>query len=248
MEDGKASLEGVLMKRGDNIAFLEAFTRAEDDLLDWAEDVREVEFFFQSQKKIFDGAWRLCANVHRDRYYFMDEPDALAAAETMKEILKSAKPYRRIVELPTLEQNVKAAYDRINEARRERIEETIIQARGDIHTLAGDYPDLRGEIQKADEELERRREEAQRANSPTQLDAGITQIITYSDGVCRRLEKMIANKNNAYVPKNDIVSLRRYDIMPQKRLANEAEVNEYVEELRCKLMDALKDHDAIQLN
>lgn len=246
--NGKKCLDGVLFKRGDNVAFLKAFTDAEDDLLDWSEDVREVDFFFKNQKKIFDDAIQLNANVLRERHYFIDEADALAAADEMNEILRSAKPYRRIVELPTLAQRVNTAYAHINEARRERIQETIFQARGDIHTLAADHIDLRGEIAKADAELDRRREEALSAVSPTLLDASITQILTYAEGVCRRLEQIIANKENAYAPKQDVFPLRRYDVLPQRRLSSEAEVNTYVEQLREKLLNVLKDHDAIQLN
>lgn len=247
VEAGKAALDGVLLKRGDNVAFLEAFTKSEDALLDWSEDVREVDFFFKNQKKIFDDAWKLCKSVQQEKHYFMDEAEALAAAEMMNEILRTEKPYRRIVELPTLAQKVSAAYKRISESRREYIQEAIFRARADIHILAGDDPELRSEIQKADEELERRREEAQCASSPTLLDASVMQIQTYAGSVCRRLESIIANKNSAYTPKENIASLHRYDVMPQKRLSSEAEVNAYVEALRQKLLSALKDHDAIQI-
>lgn len=248
VDNGKATIDNILTKRSDNVAFLDAFTKAEDDLLDWSEDIREVEFFFNNQKKIFDSAWKLCDKVQREKHYFADEPEAVSAVNEIQTILKTAKPYRRIVELPTLQQKIDAAYDRINEARRNRVQEIIIQARGDIHTLAGDDPDLRNEIRKADEELERRRDEALAASSPTLLDASITQILTYKDSVCRKLEQLIANKATPVMPKLRVATLRRYDIMPQKRLSSEAEIEAYVDELRTKLMSALKDNDAIQLN
>lgn len=247
VESGKTALDGVLLRRGDNVAFLEAFTKAEDDLLDWLEDVQKVEFFFKHQKKIFDDAWKMCENVQKEKNYFMDEAQAMTAVETMREILRAPKPYQRIMELPTLAQQVSEAYDRINEARRGYIQEAVVQARGDIHTLAGDDPELRREIRKVDDELERRREEALHASSPTLVDASVMQIRTYARSVCHRLENIIANKNNAYAPKDDITELHRYDLLPQKRLSSEAEINAYVEALREKLRSALKDHDAIQI-
>lgn len=250
VERGAQVFGDILTRKGDNTAFLEAFTKAEDDLLDWSEDFQEVSFFFANQKKIYDAAWQLCERVQRERTYFADEPDALEAVRGMQDILRSEKPYRRIAELSTLQQSVDRAYERINEARRSRVQEVIVQARGDIHTLAGDAPALREEIRRADDELERRSAEAMQAASPTLLDAAITQILTWKDGVCRRLEGMLANlRNEGQAPvRLRIKTLRRYDLLPQKRLSSEEEIDAYVESLRAELLEALKDNDAIQLN
>ena len=249
VERGRAALANVLLRRGDNVAFLEAFTQAEDELLDWSEDIGEVTFFFQNQKQIFDSAWSLLQRVEQERHYFAEEEEALSAAQTIRTILKSEKPYRRVIELPTLQQTVERVYDRINEARRERVQDVIVQARGDIHTLAGDDNSLKNEVRKADEELERRKQDALSAASPTLLDASITQILTYKDGVCRRLEQLIASRSHAAdAPKVRLVTLRRYDVLPPKRLSSPEEVEAYVGELREKLMETLKTNDVIQIN
>lgn len=247
VERGKAALEKVLFKRGDNIAFLEAFTQAEDELLDWSEDVREVEFFFKNQKKIFDDAWKISANVQRERHYFADEAEALAAVAAVQAILKSDKPYRRIVELPTLQQTINAAYQRINEDRRAHVQDILTQARGDIHTLAYGHNELTDMVCKADKELENRCQAAMQATEPTLLDAVITQIITYKDGVCRRMEQLLAP---AAGPRTEqrINTLRRYDILPQQKLSSEAEIDQYLADVKARLMAALKDHEAVQLN
>ena len=55
-DDGKRIVEHILLYGSDHTAFLNAFTEAEDDLLDWSEDFREVSFFFANQKTIFDNA------------------------------------------------------------------------------------------------------------------------------------------------------------------------------------------------
>lgn len=248
VDAGKRALDETLSRRNDNVAFLESFVNAEDALLDWSEDVREVDFFFKNQRKLFDSARKKYDRVKRERHYFENEAEALDAANAIAAILSDPKPYRRIVELPTLAQKIDAAYDRISAARRERVQEILVQARGDIHTLAGDEPGLRDEIRKADEELERREQEALSAASPTLLDASITQILTYKESVCRRLEQKIAIQEHPELPKLRIKTLRRYDVLPQKRLASADDVNAYVEALRAKLMESLKDSDAIQMN
>ncbi len=248
VDAGKRALDETLSRRNDNVAFLESFVNAEDALMDWSEDVREVDFFFKNQRKLFDSARKKYDRVKRERHYFENEAEALDAANAIAAILSDPKPYRRIVELPTLAQKIDAAYDRISAARRERVQEILVQARGDIHTLAGNEPGLRDEIRKADEELERREQEALSAASPTLLDASITQILTYKESVCRRLEQKIAIQEHPELPKLRIKTLRRYDVLPQKRLASADDVNAYVEALRAKLMESLKDSDAIQMN
>ena len=228
LKAGAEQIGAVLAKRGDNAAFLEAFCAAEN-LLDWKQDFEPVEFFFRNQAEIFKSAWDRCV-------------------QAMQEILKSDKPYRRISELPGLEQTLRAAYERVNAARHERVQEVITQARGDLHTLAGDDPLLRGELAKIDERLDKRREEAMSAQSPTMMDALITQILTYKDGECRRLEQLIASRNQPGAATLKIRTLRRYDVLPQKRLGSEREIDEYVNELRARLLRELSGSDAIQLN
>lgn len=247
-ESGRDTLEGILAQRSDNIAFLEAFTNAEDALLDWSEDMPEVAFFFENQKDLFDSAWQLCEQVQGDKTYFENEAGALAAVRAMLDILHSPKPYRRIVELPALEKTVQDTYQRINDDRRESVKAAVSQARGDIHTLAADRPELREEIRRADEELDRRAQAALAAGSPTLLDASITQIITYGNSVCKKLEALIAAKDTPGSPRLRVATLRRYDVLPQKRLSSPQEVDAYVADLRHKLLAALQGNDAIQMN
>ena len=249
-DDGKRIVEHILIYVSDHTAFLNAFTEAEDDLLDWSEDFREVSFFFANQKTIFDNAWKLCEKLQQERHYFTEEQDAMTAARAISDILRMEKPYRRIVEIPTHTQKIDAAYKRINEERRTRVQDILVQARGDIHTLAYDHHELTDMVRKADDELERRRQAAMEAVSPTLLDAAITQILTYKDGVCKRMEQMLTPVAPAAPdqPKQRINTLRRYDVLPQQKLSNEAEIDAYVAALKDKLMAALKDHDAIQLN
>ena len=249
-DDGKRIVEHILLYVSDHTAFLNAFTEAEDDLLDWSEDFREVSFFFANQKTIFDNAWKLCEKLQQERHYFTEEQDAMTAARAISDILRMEKPYRRIVEIPTHTQKIDAAYKRINEERRARVQDILVQARGDIHTLAYGHHELTDIVRKTDEELERRRQAAMEAASPTMLDAAITQILTYKDGVCKRIEELLAPTvtDQLNQPKLRINTLRRYDVLPQQKLSSEDEIDRYVAMLKDKLMEALKDHDAIQLN
>ena len=248
VERGAALIGGILDRRGDNVAMLEAFTRAEDELLDWKEDVAEVDFFFKNQADVFRDAYRLSEQAERDIHYFADEPQASEAAKAIRAIVQMKRPYREIKRLPELKAAVQQAYARISDARRARVEETVVQARGDVHTLAGDEPELRGDIRKIDEQLEAFKVRALEAKSPVELDAIITQILTYRDGQCRRLEQLMAGLHGQSTPSLRVKTIRRYDVLPQKRLSSAAEIEDYVEQLKQKLLKELAENDAIQMN
>lgn len=248
VERGAALIGGILDRRGDHVAMLEAFTRAEDDLLDWKEDIAEVEFFFKNQADVFRDAYRRSEQAERDIHYFADEPQAAEAAKAIRAIVQMKRPYREIKRLPELKAAVDHAYTRISDARRARVEETIIQARGDVHTLAGDEPELRGDIRKIDDQLEAFKVRALEAKSPVELDAIITQIFTYRDGQCRRLEQLMAGLHGQSTPILRVKTIRRYDVLPQKRLSSAAEIEDYVEQLKQKLLKELEENDAIQMN
>ena len=51
-DDGKRAIDKILLYVSDHTAFLNSFAEAEDELLDWSEDFREVSFFFVNQKTI----------------------------------------------------------------------------------------------------------------------------------------------------------------------------------------------------
>ena len=45
-----------------------------------------------------------------------------------------------------------------------------------------------------------------------------------------------------------VKTIRRYDVLPQKRLSSAAEIEAYVEQLKQKLLQELAENDAIQMN
>ena len=98
------------------------------------------------------------------------------------------------------------------------------------------------------EQLEAFKARALEAESPVELDAIITQIFTYRDGQCRRLEQLLAGLHGQNAPSLRIKTIRRYDVLPQKRLSSAAEIEAYVEQLKQKLLQELAENDAIQMN
>ncbi len=250
-------MKDILSQRKDNVALLKRMVQRQDDLLDSAEDMEGVEMFFKAQRTVFDDARKRLANILKERDYFATDADTLTAISTMSTILAMPKPYSRIGELPELGQKVKAAYDGLMDMKREEVAENIRQCMQDVHQLASEAWDAGKLLHQADDYFVSKREAAKVSTSLTELDAMITQLLSYKDAICRRMEVMsVSHQQEALNPTPatpapkppKIMTVRRYDLCSIKRLQSKEDVDKYVDAIREKLMKTLESCDGVQIN
>lgn len=251
--EAREQINNVLSQRKDNVTLLRHMVEHQDDLLDMQADMEDVEMFFKTQRVVFDSARKCLESISRERDYFAADADAQNAVSTISAIVTSAKPYKRIGELPELVQNVKAAYGKLLEMKREEVAENIRQCMEDVHQLAGEVRGAEALLHQADDHFAAKRETAQNASSLTELDAMTTQLLTYKDTVCRRMEALHEEPQtpsaqpNAPIPRLNIKPIRRMDLCPAKRLRTQEDIDRYVEEIRAKLTRVLESSDGVQI-
>lgn len=247
-------MSNILSQRRDNVALLNRMVQKQDELVDSEEDMEQIEVFFKSQRLIFDDAKALQKDIGHELDYYTTDTEAFNAINELSSILEMPKPYARIKDLPELMQKIKAVRSSFLEIKKEEVKGIIIQCMGDVHTLSGNDPRLEDIITRADDHFTKKRTEATEASSLTVLDAMITQLLNFKDTVCRRLENRIQDQNRVSEdpkapPKpKSIVTVRRYDVFPVKRLQSKEDVDQYIEAIRKKLYDTLEDNDGIQIN
>ncbi|MGV8154532.1 MAG: BREX system P-loop protein BrxC [Alkaliphilus sp.] len=98
--DGKEVIEKILNKK-EEIHFFNAIKEAENDLLDYAEEVEHVKEFFNNKRKIFDEALVQIDNFKQSETYVADT-EAISTIKEMEEIVARQKPYSEIYRLPEL--------------------------------------------------------------------------------------------------------------------------------------------------
>ena len=252
-------MNDVLSQRRDNVALLTRMVQRQEDLLDCSEDMEGVEFFFKSQRSVYDEARRQMDRVNKERDYFASDADVLDVFHTIATILAQPKPYDRIGELPELIQKVKAAYSGLLDLKKDEVAENIRQCMQDVHQLATEARDAGVLLRQADDYFVGKREAAKNASSLTELDAMITQLLTYKDNICRRMEVMSASHQERTTPVGTgtaqpapkmpkITTLRRYDLCSVKRLQSKEDIDRYVDGIREKLMKTLEGCDGVQIN
>ena len=143
--------------------------------------------------------------------------------------------------------------------KKDEVAENIRQCMQDVHQLATEARDAGVLLRQADDYFVGKREAAKNASSLTELDAMSTQLLTYKDNICRRMEVMSASHQEATtqggtgtaqpapkMPK--ITTLRRYDLCSVKRLQSKEDIDRYVDGIREKLMKTLEGCDGVQIN
>ena len=238
VENGISLCNELLMHKNDNIALLKKAVEMQEDFLDFSEDVAEVKTFFRVQKPIFDNARNLLDYVNAEKEYFQTENKALSDMAKIKEILNLPKPYRRISELPELIQNIQDVYQKLLIQKQEEVFAEIQSAMAEIHQTA----DIRQTdiVHKADSALQEKKTSAQNADKLTALDAMKIQIANLRQ---QYLQK-IAVVND---PQIDTVTMNRSIVCHTVKLQSESDIDQYLAEIKQKLMQKLDGHDVLHI-
>ena len=170
---------------------------------------------------------------HYFKFYYDLNDDIL-----IKDILSAQKPYKKISELPELVQTVRDAYARLLDQKREEVKAEIRAAMGEIHQSADvKQADI---VQRADDALTEKRTAAENAEKLTTLDAMKIQIGNIRQQYLQKLA-VVAE------PNVDTVTMSRSTVCHTMKLKNEADIDEYLAEVKRTLMDKLNGHDVLHI-
>ena len=230
--------EDILSQKKDNVALLSRMNALQDELLDHSEDMAAVTAFFKDQRSVFDAARALYDALSAEQEYLQADDEATRVLRTVAEILALPKPYRRISELPALLQTLRVKYASLLAAKKEDVLAEIQAAMGEVHQTAG--IDQREILNRADHALEARKQAAEEAATLTGLDAMRIQI----ENIKRQYLKALVVEET---PGIDTVTASRANICYTARLENEADVEEYLAEVKKKLMALLEGHDVLHI-
>ena len=204
----------------------------------------DVLAFFKNQKNIFDSAVSLIAKMSTEQEYLQAEQDATNALAQIRTILNQSKPYKRIAELPDLIHTVNATYEQLLSVKKQDVYAEVEAAMGEVHQTAEDsdidYAKKQGIVKKADDALGAKKKAASEATTLIQLDA---------------MKIQIANTRQQYIkalvvpalPNVDTVTANRGSICYTIKLESEADIDQYVADIKEKLMDMLKGHDVLHI-
>ena len=238
VEGGIKLCEDLLLQKKDNIALLKKLVALEDDFKDFMEDMSDVQAFFKNQKNIFDSAAKLLKKLSAESEYLQAEQDAIKAMSQIRMILAMPKPYKKISELPNLIQDINNVYGKLLDMKKEEVISDIQAAMAEIHQTADvDQKDI---VTKADDALVAKRDSANVAETLTSLDAMKIQVANIRQ---QYLKALVVEPDSG----TKTVTISRASVCFSAKLENEADIDNYLAELKEKLMEKLEGNDVLHI-
>ncbi|MBE6500276.1 MAG: BREX system P-loop protein BrxC [Methanobrevibacter thaueri] len=233
-----------------------------DDFLDLADDLGPVLSFFQgSQKEIFTNSFKVY-NVFEENKNLVNDAELSETAEKINKIISMSSPYSFIKDLPDLNKQFNDRFDEILEDKK-----TII-----LNGINGDLDSVL--IRLTDEELKKEfNDNINLRFESLKNKLGLERNIAIINGITtesENLKKMCINEINKFIenrtpkppeggddepepPEPPVIPIEKdVDIkvitqIPNVKLESEEKIDEFIEKLKSKLKEELKDVDIINL-
>lgn len=255
-------IDSVLSQRKDNIALIDAILDEEDALFDNKEKMQLVEGFFKNQVQVFDAAIQMVKNLENDLSYLSKEVDideALNQIRLITTVQNDPKEiYRRIPKLNDLMDKVRDGHNRLLDSKRDELNEIVRQCISEVYTISNGNVACAELVKKADVCFEQQKNKINELQSLALLDGLISQIWSYKDDICNRIEiakqppkpgsKQPQGTPAKPAPKKVIKTVYRQMAFPAKTLESQEDIDNYVEQMRSYLTAMIKDCDGIKLN
>lgn len=236
--NGISLIDSLLVQKKDNTALLTKLVEIKDDLLDLSDDMEKINGFFNMQRSIYDSANNLLKSLQHEKEYLKDESSAINALERINEILNMKKPYSFISELPNLIQEVNNVYSKLLIEKRKEIITLITNMLEEIHNSS--ITDQLEIVNKAEVDFNSKKTIVDNLETLTQLDAMKSQLNNSRQYYLTQLAKSDDEET-------DTVTVERTSICSSVKLENEEDIDKYVSDIKEKLMDELKGHDALHI-
>lgn len=156
-------------------------------------------------------------------------------------------------------QTVHTAHDQMLDGKRAEILETVRQCMEATHTAADGNPKAMDIIRKSDTYFDGYKTKINECKSIALLDGMIIPLSKYKDDAVSSIEialmppapKLAAEKKDVVTPaprQKKVKSYSRQILFPAKTLRDDADIDAYVEKIRCQLQNLLDGCDEIKLN
>ncbi len=250
--------EEVLNKRKDNIALIGQLIAKKDALIENKKRMEQVEGFFKNQVIIFDTAVKLENDLHHEVElgYFLESKKASDALKRIKQIcIDNVKNhdfnYNHIPMLNDLMDTVNNGHNNLLDEKRKKVEETKLQDLLDIRAAAANEKNMDDIIRDADDYYGRIETQAEEIRSIALLDALLQRMQLQKNLLLGRIAEskkpLIAPDDLDRDKKKGYKSYDRTILFDAKRLESESDIDEYLETIRLKLIELLKNYDGIDL-
>ena len=255
-----------LQNVGSPLEFFQAAAKREEDLLDFADDYRDVRHFFDKQKDIFDKAEDNYGVYEKSEVYIQDE-ELKGIAKEIGRILHNPSPYGQIHKLVDLREKFMDKYDAVFQKEMEPVQHSIAFDKNTVLETLKEVPygeSHQQEVKRAFEEFEKKAKDSQ--DIPGLRSFREQASIKKEDFLRRKMPqwemewKRIHGPASAVGETNDhpvkpapmpkkVKTIFSYEVIPHGswEIETEADIDKYLEQLKKKLQRELSGGDIVKI-
>lgn len=254
-----SAMKDILSKQKDNTALIDYIIKKQDEIFDLKEKAQNVEAFFENQRTLFDEAVKYEQEISIDIDYIKDDnaKKALNLIRAITLVSDNEKfNYSRLPQLNGLMTTVHSVHDKLLSEKRDELLKIAEEYFEEISQKAGNDRKFGAILTDAKEFFERKKDYIERARTLNSLGGQENNIWHFKDEALSKIEELqkqaeLQPKEKDETPKKDIKpknikSMRRMDF-PRRKMTTEADIDAYVESIRKRMKDILKDCDEIQI-
>ncbi len=241
-------IEDVLFAQNDNVALIDVICKNGDELLDYKEDMQEVENFFKNQITLFDNAILLKRKVeNEEKDYLLDNHEIVEAIKKIKDIttISNNFKYNRIPELNECISIINTERNKVIEEKKQEVIRLINDCYNEVVLKAGSNEKLKDSLDDARKQFDNKKQEIEHVNSLVVLDAKKNTIVSLKDAIIKKIDS--TNTPAQPTSKKKVRELQRAVVFNQASLTSEKDVDEYLIKIKNKLLSYINDDEEIEI-
>ena len=267
IDKGVHLASSVLGQKADPEALLGELRNLSEDIMDNEEDLGEVRRFFDTnQKELFDKALKTLDTMRSESAYIEGDVDVQSALADIRAIVEAEKPYGKIKDLGGLTEKAMKSYLKLCTAKRDDMLGRLDSAYDEIESYAkSEGAPAAGAcaaiVAGAGESRVQKRASIHEAETCSRLDAIGAQIDAWRNSQLTKIDVAVRDAQRPKPKPGDCLVVpsaptkpaskpkvvQRSTVLPAKALHNEEEIDEYLAQLKTRLLKELEGFDSIRL-
>jgi hypothetical protein len=245
----------ALVSINDPYEFIKEFNKKADDLQDLSDDMHDLVDFYKNLKPTWERLQTAKSIYKPNQSLLFKDPSASQALSRMDVILEAQSPYGMLKEVDSLIAAVKSVNDALVEDRQktsiELVEGRITDVSKELDTHSAG-PDLRNKALKPLQDIKKR---IQTEPSIPNIALIMEDLDDVVEGVLDLISKSIASQKGEQQsgdgkktpPPKPIQSIKAASLSVKLYLETESDVDQYVSNLREKLIGAIKGNARVRI-
>jgi hypothetical protein len=222
---------------------LHAVAEAEDDLLDFAEDLPLVQSFHKTQKTVFEQGRSFVQAKTANSSYYAD--DGLAAWGSLQQIMAAASPFSQIPKIKGLLASITKHDVELLKARREKALPSVRKRLEQLAAFADSAGADAGQKTQALAPVEALISKIEETDSIDGIVAAAAQSQSAFDRSYQFLESL--RPPGPKPVKKPVAKIRPADLASGPYLETEEQVNDFVDGLRASLQEQIRSGKRVQI-